>query len=62
MSVIATTVVWILPDFQRFDLSAAVFVGNASALGEGLVRAPYGAILITGYAALAAFSFRAREY
>jgi ABC-type transport system involved in multi-copper enzyme maturation permease subunit len=62
MRVIATTVVWILPDFQRFDLSAAVFVGNASALGDGLVLAAYWAALITGYAALAAFPFRAREY
>lgn len=57
----AQIVVRLAPDFQRFDLSAAVFPNQ----GSGVEAAPgllvYGLVFTAGYALLAAYSFRARD-
>jgi ABC-type transport system involved in multi-copper enzyme maturation permease subunit len=52
----------VLPDFQRFDLSGAVFAGNEIRAGDAVALAGYGLVFIICYAGLAAFSFRGREF
>jgi len=52
----------VLPDFQRFDLSDAVFAANEIQAGDALALAGYGLVFILCYTGLAAFSFRGREF
>jgi len=58
---IAQSVAWLFPDFQRFDLSSAVFFGRSMGPGEGLGLMLHGFVFIAGYVMLAAYSFRGRE-
>jgi ABC-2 type transport system permease protein len=58
----AKFVVWLFPDFQRFDQSAAVFSTQGMSGKEGLGLLVYGFVFIAGYSLLAAFSYRGREY
>jgi len=56
------SVTWLCPDFQRFDLSAAVFSHEGLRVGAGIGLMAYGFIFIAGYVLVAVFSFRGRDY